>query len=185
MDDQATIAPVLADNARCLREAIALLHSLSPEEFVRTHPAFHHASIGAHIRHNIDHFDNFFAGLPGGRIDYDRRARDPETERDPARACRALEAIATRLGSFPLRDLDSPCTIRVNAHSADASDPAHWSGSTVRRELHFLLGHAIHHHALVAAICRSLGHQPSPTFGMAPSSLRHKFRQAAATPCVR
>ena len=48
-----------------------------------------------------------------------------------------------------------------------------WCGSTVYRELQFLVSHTIHHYAIIGTILRSRGFEPGMDFGVAPSTLRH------------
>jgi hypothetical protein len=48
------------------------------------------------------------------------------------------------------------------------------------RELQFLLSHTVHHYALMALILRLQGFNPAAEFGVAPSTLQHWERAAAA-----
>ena len=57
-----------------------------------------------------------------------------------------------------------------------------WSGSTVRRELQFLLSHSIHHYALIATICHANGFPVPEGFGVAPSTLRYRRQQDERAP---
>lgn len=171
---------IVSDNVTCLEQAARLLGQISDAAFTEKRPTFFHSSIGGHVRHNIDHYRNFLAGLPHGRIDYESRERSPRLEEDRACARDAIASIVAALEALQSADLDAPCSVRVNTDTDDASDPDHWSGSTLRRELQFLLGHAIHHHAQVAAMCRIDGVDPEPAFGMAPSTLRHQARERNA-----
>ena len=174
------LSAILEDNIACVDQACSLLALLDTQAYTHRHPLCFNASVGGHIRHNLDHYANFFRGLPLGRIDYESRERDPSVETDLAAAHTALQSVATRLAKLSPTDLEAGCSVRVNTDSDDDSDPEQWSGSTIRRELQFLLGHAIHHHAQVAAMARSLGIEPPAGFGMAPSTIRHQARQKAA-----
>ena len=174
-----SLPAILADNIACVRRAIVLVEQLDSDFYTGRHPDFFNGTIGCHVRHNIDHYLSFFRGMPTGRIDYDNRDRDPRLETDPGHASCALEGIARQLSSLECCDLDAPCSVRVNADSDDASDPNQWSSSTLRRELQFLQGHAIHHDAQVAAMCRISGVEPPENFGMAPSTSRYRARCAA------
>ena len=175
-----TLPAILEDNIACVEQASQLLAQLDAAGYAHRHPAFFNASIGGHVRHNLDHYSNFFRGLPTGRIDYESRERDAAIESDCSAARAALETVATQLAALTSTDIEAGCSVRVNTDSDDASDPHQWSGSTVRRELQFLLGHAIHHHAQVAAMVRTLGVEPPEGFGMAPSTQRHLARQKLA-----
>ena len=57
-----------------------------------------------------------------------------------------------------------------------------WSGSTVQRELQFLVSHTVHHCALIKQILRQHGFEAGMEFGLAPSTKGHLQRQAA---CAR
>lgn len=175
-----TFPAILADNITSLRQAISLIARLDAGTYTTPHPLFSGSTVGGHVRHNIDHYINFFQGLPTGRIDYENRERDPRAELDPAHASQILGRIAQQLESLANFDIDAPCSVRVNTDSDNADDPDHWSGSTVRRELQFLLGHAIHHDAQIAAICRACDICPPESFGMAPSTLRHRASATTA-----
>ncbi len=175
-----SLPAILEDNIACVEQATEFLAKLDADRYAHRHPAFFNASVGGHIRHNLDHYTNFFRGLAAGRIDYESRERNPAVEADPAAARAALQTIGTQFAALSPTDIEAGCSVRVNTDSDDASDPHQWSGSTVRRELQFLLGHAIHHHAQVAAMVRTLGIEPAEGFGMAPSTLRHHARQKLA-----
>jgi hypothetical protein len=126
---------------QCLRVATIL----PPERYGS--PAAGHSSIGAHMRHCLDHFFCFFAGWDSGQpIDYDARQRNPALERDPEAARRAIESIMERLGALEGQDPRRPVTV-LQMPAADAQ-PAPLS-STLERELVFLSSHCIHHLALM------------------------------------
>ena len=65
---------------------------------------------------------------------------------------------------------------------ADDAPSVPWSGSTVRRELDFLLSHTVHHYALIAMSLRLRGLPVPAELGVAPSTLEHWRRQGR---CVR
>ena len=128
------------------------------------------ASIGAHLRHVIDCFRCFLHGLETDRIDYDARQRQPEIETDRATAEATLAEIANALEGLEGESPRRPVEVKVDAEAW--SDPdLHWQGSTLGRELQFLLSHTVHHYALIALILRSHGHDPGADFGVAPSTL--------------
>ena len=67
-----------------------------------------------------------------------------------------------------------PRTLRVRGEGAPPEVPeGQWPESTLERELYVLVSHTIHHYALVAVLLRTLGVDPGPEFGVAPSTLRH------------
>ncbi len=53
-------------------------------------------SIGAHLRHVLDHYLSFLGGLASGRIDYDVRRRGSVVEQDPGAAIETIDRICAR-----------------------------------------------------------------------------------------
>lgn len=125
-------------------------------------------SIGAHLRHVLDHYVSFLGGLGAGRIDYDVRRRGTVVEQDPGAAIEAIDGICARLGELAPVSASMPLEVRV---TVDAKLPGHWAASSVLRELDFLLSHTIHHYAIVAILCGRVGVAVAPTFGVAPATL--------------
>ena len=72
-----------------------LLESLGQEEFAAPNPLGGGASIGAHYRHCLDHFQQLFAGLNNGVIDFDARTRVTLLETDRVAALAATENLLT------------------------------------------------------------------------------------------
>ena len=77
------------------------------------------------------------------------------------------------LEALPAHAEDDVVQVRAELPVPSASS-ARWTGSTVGRELRFLMSHTLHRYALIAAILR-LGGEPVPAgFGVALSTLRHR-----------
>ncbi|HEX2100170.1 MAG TPA: DinB family protein, partial [Candidatus Synoicihabitans sp.] len=112
-----------------------------------------------------------------GQIDYEKRARDPLIESDPNYARDLLLALAERLDDWLAR-VTHDLPMRYAAETSTAAEAA----TSALRELEFLVSHTVHHYALIAIMCRLLGHETPAEFGVAPSTLR--YQQAQAT-CAR
>jgi len=123
------------------------------------------SSIGAQVRHLLDHYRCFLDNWLGGMVDYRARRRDEELQRCRRRAYDEHQAIASRL--VELRDGSRP--LRV---VGDGSGSA--AASSVARELDFLVSHTVHHHALIAVICRELAAPVPAEFGVAAATVRHR-----------
>ena len=173
----ADLPPVLAANLHCLEQAIELLGRLPEEAFARTGER-HARTVGPHLRHVLDHYSAFFAGLPAYRVDYDAREREPRLESDRAFAIARLHEILGELIQLEEELLELPIQIRLESGGAESEQ---WSHSTVRRELQFLLSHTVHHFALIAMLLERFAIVVPEDFGIAPSTL--KFWQAQA-PCA-
>jgi uncharacterized damage-inducible protein DinB len=176
---------IAAQNLYFLEQGRQLLATLDDELFSREGRTPRSASVGTHLRHIIDCFRCFLRGLKSDRIDYDARQRHPRIETNRATAEAALAEIVASLAALEGTPASRLLEVKVDA-DAWADPNLHWHGSTLGRELQFLLSHTVHHYALIALILRGHGHEPPADFGVAPSTLEHE-RSAlkAATPCVR
>jgi len=164
---------LLFDNTACLEQGIALLRQLEASSYQARCPQCFNSTVGGHIRHNTDHYEQFLAGWSAGEVDYDARTREPQVETDPAYAADLMQRLRIALEAIPTTALDQPLKIKM-----DGGSTADWSQSTVRRELQFLLSHTIHHYALIVAICHTQGFagQIPEGFGVAPSTLKHRAK---------
>jgi len=158
------------DNIACLRQGIELLDALEDGAFTQGQAACFGSTIGQHMRHNIDHCYSLLRGIDGGEVDYDARARNPELESQTAVATRALAEIIGELETIGEDDLDQPLRVTMDSGAA-LPQPA---GSTLRRELQFLLSHTVHHFALISVIRCLQGAATPPGFGVAPSTIKHQ-----------
>lgn len=179
------IAAAARANIVLLQQADELLSALGAERYASRVPACFNSSPGGHLRHITDHYLGLLDGLEGGEVDYEHRARDPRVEREAAYAAELLRSLIARLEIVAAEDRNR--ALRVRSESADGADafgtePTPWGDSSLLRELEFMLSHTVHHYALVAVMCRLLGHEPAADFGMAPSTIRHLRRQETATP---
>lgn len=156
----------------CLGEGLAMLESLGDEAYVATYPPACTSTIGSHMRHILDHYDCFLAGLESGCVDYDARAREERLETARGDMIVALRGLIDRLGDIDPLDGDRELAVRMDCGMRGQSDA--WTRSTTARELQFLLSHTVHHYALVAIRLRLSGREPGPGFGVSPSTLRHR-----------
>ena len=154
----------------------AVLERLTDAQYGEPSSGSLHASVGQHIRHIVDHYMQFFLGLPEWRIDYDRRQRDPECEVNRAAALRKLGELCVLLAQL-VAEL-GPHRVAVRVDTGGETPEADWSESTVKRELLFLQSHDVHHFAVLDVMLRSRGITPPAGFGVAPSTLRYLEGQA-------
>lgn len=169
------------DNIRFLQQGLDLIQSLSDDAYTRSPNPEYTSGVGGHLRHCLDHYTNFLAGLPSSRIDYDARQRDARIETDRAYAARLIQILIGGLAEVQARDEDHAVTIKMDGGD-DSDDALWWSDSSVVRELQFLVSHTVHHYALIALILRAQGIAPAAAFGVAPSTLR--YQQSKLT-CAR
>ncbi len=173
---------ILHDTIACLKQGIQLLGTLEPEQYVKPHPNYYQSTIGGHFRHNLDHFLCFQAGVKSGKIDYDARSREEFLETEPEYAAGKMLELTEFFGSLHEEDLDRSLKIKMDS-GANHPETGHWSRSSLRRELQFLISHTIHHYAFIATLCSGDGSNLPENFGVAPSTLR--FRNARQPQCAR
>lgn len=153
---------------RCER----IIDAITPEIYSGALPGRY--PVGSHLRHTLEHFECFLAGLDTGTIDYDARRRDEDLERSIDRFRTTLSAIRARLASLDAASLARP--VRVLQIAALDAKPGAFE-SNVARELAFLSSHTIHHLALVVHLCREHDVELSEDISLAFSTAAH--RQAA------
>jgi len=130
------------------------------------------SAIGGHIRHSLEHYASLLQGLPAGQVDYDARKRDPAVETRIPAALARIESILTALEDLVQHRRVSASQALLVRSLSGADDE--WHPSSVGRELQFLLGHTIHHFALIAGLCHVHGIPVESGFGMAPSTLSYR-----------
>lgn len=131
-------------------------------------PPVFSSSIGQHIRHCLEHYEELLRALREGQsLDYENRPRDPGVETDPVVARKRIEVLRTEIQTIP----SGSERLVVNDHAAGLS-----SRSSVARELQFLVSHTVHHFALIAVIASRFGLNVPADFGVAPTTL--KFRNS-------
>ena len=169
-EDQNSKALLIDGCINCIEQCDQILTTVSQDNF--TDSAMGSSSIGAHVRHILDRFHCFFAGLAGASIDYDARKRDPQIEQNVEAATFALASVARRI--VQLQDA-SLCNELISVkESVLPSSPAVEISSTLERELMGLITHSIHHLAIIALLAKSFGHQMGSDFGKAPSTIAYE-----------
>lgn len=161
-----------------LQELLLVLETITPEQYTtRCGEQFFNGAVGGHVRHCLDHVRALVDGAAEGEVDYDHRERGTGVETCPAaaraearRLIAALAALEPEPAAAQLRVLVMPTrdgtAVRV--------------GSSLARELAFVLSHTVHHHAIIKSMAYALGAATPRTFGFAPSTLAHQDAVACA-----
>ncbi len=174
------LAGALAErNIAFLEQAGSLVARLADDDFRAPGPGGLRGGVGPHLRHVLDHYELFLAGLERQAVDYDVRARDTADERDRAAALERIGRIVAGLRTLESAQLAQPLMVRVD--SGEASERLE-GASSVGRELQFLVSHTVHHFAVIAVLLRVRGVDPGRDFGVAPSTLKHEVESGA---CAR
>jgi uncharacterized damage-inducible protein DinB len=149
-----------------LRDLVALL----PVHCYRTQTAPRvSGSVGAHVRHTLDHVSAFLAAAAGDAMAYDHRKRGTGVETDPCAALVAIERLLHELDTVDDGSLDRAVTL---ATQLDVTGPAVAVRTTLARELAFVIQHTIHHCALIALLLDAQAIAVPHGFGVAPSTDR-------------
>lgn len=169
---------LVAALAATLRQLADLLRDLTDEQYACKPGGALPSSIGGHVRHNLNHVTALLAALPGGALDYDRRARGTPVESDRRAGLAEVRRLEHALDDITANEL--PETLRISILPAPDRAPVEVS-STPERELAFVLSHTIHHNALIAVLAAAVGASTPAGFGYAPSTIAHRRAQQ----CVR
>lgn len=161
---------------RALEQGLALLEQLDDRLYAETGNLPVQSGVGSHLRHCLDFYQSFVAGVRQGRVDYKRRERDTLVATRRACAAAKIELIIEEL--YGVADLPADTPLMVSPEDADECGADVWCASTIARELQFLMSHTVHHYALVALVLRLRGFEPGAEFGVAPSTLAHWKREA-------
>ena len=159
--------PLLSGCVYCLDQCDFVLATVSAEDYRQR--SGEGASVGAHMRHILDRYQCYLAGLADDRIDYDARQRDPaiETRVDAARF--ALGSLRRRLDEA-WREADRSRIIQV-CERVDRTTPPPSVASTPAREMLALVSHSIHHLAIIVLLLQAQGYSLPPDLGKAPSTI--------------
>jgi len=163
---------LLQANLHLFDQMSELLSRLDDRTYCLTSPVFLNSSIGDHVRHCLEHYQCFAEGLPQSRVNYDLRQRDAQVETQPTTALSRLSELRLRITALFSKAPAEEILVLMDHGAADSEGC--WQASTPGRELQFLISHTIHHFALIAGLCRTHGVEIAPTFGVAPSTLRHR-----------
>jgi len=174
-----TIRTLADDNLRYLEQAGHLLEALPDEAYAAPAPNHLGSSVGAHLRHCLDHYDCFLAGLEAGRIDYDARRRDLRLEQERMAGIEKLNQLIAGLRAVMDR-ADTRVVVKMDCGDNE-DEAAWWTDSSLRRELQFLISHTVHHYAIIKMVLTVRGLSVGPDFGIAPSTLRY---HQGATACA-
>lgn len=135
------------------------------------------SSIGAHVRHCVDHFKALQRGAAVGRIEYHVRERGAAIERDRHRAIACLREMRDEIILVPLASLDGAVEVS-DCVSLDL--PPLSFRSSLGREFLYVLSHTIHHHAVIGVLARAARVDVPDGFGYSPTTLGAVAALAAA-----
>lgn len=156
------LARLLDDLASVLLQTSSAVYTARPLPGVS-------GSIGEHVRHILDHVTAVVATPEASVLTYDRRQRGTSVEIDSAAAIRSIWRIKAILNSTDVDAMNRPVSVAIVLDRG--GEPALMQ-STRGRELAFVLGHTVHHRALIAMLLAIAGVDVPESFGLAPTTPR-------------
>jgi hypothetical protein len=155
-----------------LLQLLDVLQDLSDRQYTAPIDLLSGATIGQHVRHVVEFFQELDHGYEEGRVNYDRRKRNHVLEVDRCLAIRLLEDTALAVDK-PDKD------VVLVAHLSTADTEPVILQTNYFRELLYNIEHTVHHMALLRIGISSVTKIMLPAnFGVAASTL--KFRQTCA-----
>jgi uncharacterized damage-inducible protein DinB len=152
-----------------LEELAAVLRPLSQTAYTATPFPAVSSSIGQHVRHVLDHVACVCGAASDEMLSYDRRERGTSLEADVNAALDAIRKLKCALAALESRCEHAPVTLTTTV--ARETEPVR-VGSTLGRELLFVISHTVHHQALIALLLSAAGRSVPEAFGFAPSTPR-------------
>ena len=150
-----------------LRGVVASL----PGGAYRASPSRVSGTVGAHVRHCLDHVRALVSQIDSGELTYDSRLRGTGVETEPGVAVEEIDRLCAELQQLERAPLDAPVRLQSMIERDGAAVK---TTSTLGREVAFVIQHTIHHLAIVAVLLEQLGVRVPSDFGLAPSTpLRH------------
>lgn len=155
-------------NMDVIEQGIALLGSLSDDDYQYVAAPYVNSSIGEHFRHSLDLYCSLMNEKQTGVIDYDFRRRGASVEACRTTALRELEHIKQWL--LALRSSDIYRHVEVKTEVSLHQQYSEQLTSSMARELIFVAAHAIHHYALIRVSALCCNAEVSAEFGIAPAT---------------
>lgn len=165
---------LLAATADLFAQVSSSLQSITTQQYADAQPVLLHSSIGQHLRHSIELYQELLRGYHTGVINYEQRRRSLLLETDRQAAIAAMQAVLE-----VLPEADKPLLLQGHYHAG--SHQVLQVATNYHRELLYNVEHLIHHMALMRI---ALAQWPEavvhPQFGIAVSTIQ--YRQAVCAP---
>ena len=157
---------IIQQNQSLIEQAIRLISNMQPLLYKQCCEDVFASSIGQHMRHCIEHYDELFIAYTDKRVvRYHERPRNMEVETDSTVAANRLRFIHNQLERIGSEN------ISLEVSDGGTADP---SKSSLARELEFLISHTVHHFALITVIANKLQIKVPEDFGIAPTTLKYR-----------
>jgi uncharacterized damage-inducible protein DinB len=164
---ESPVAPAITALLRLLDQLREVILRVDAETYATAPAGRPSGSIGAHVRHCLDHVTAFLEGTSSGVMSYDRRNRGTAVEADRRAALASIEATAKGLLDLEPGALDRPIQLGVQLDPRGATCSVL---TTAGRELAFVISHTTHHHAMMAVLLSERGAWFPDRFGVAAAT---------------
>lgn len=161
---------ILSNSKSILNQLIDLIRTMDKDDYTNQLDLLNQSTIGQHVRHIIEFYIEFEKGYEHGTITYDNRTRNLEFEVNQDLVIQEFQNIIKRLNNY---NLDKQLLLESN-HGLTTCDAVK-SKTSCRREIVYILDHAVHHLAIIKiAIQGTFNHiKLNTNLGVAPSTLRN------------
>ncbi len=154
-----------------LNEIKKVLVKLTNEQYKQQSSTLFGASIGQHVRHILEFYQNVLIGLDSKTVNYDSRERNLLIETDTKFTIQMIDEICSKLKE----NISDESMILEGNFCAEEGKQIQIKTSFLR-ELAYCLEHSIHHQALIKVgllEVNCLGFIDE-TFGLAPATIRYR-----------
>lgn len=169
---------LMDDNISSIESVRGIVAPLSDATYARTVEAVFAGSVGKHLRHMLDHYQQFFRGWPERLVDYDCRERSQAVETSVADGVQQIDRLCELLSGLRNAAQQDPALLSATLQVRYASSPEMITGlltdSTLSREMAFLHSHTVHHIAMMTVILQQVGVAADRRLALAPSTARHE-----------
>jgi len=163
-----------------LKQGENCLNSIDDETYCKVVQPFFISSSGEHMRHILDHFLALKNSQRPGVIDYDKRERGSDIEKDRLLTLTRIHEIKKWLITLDEKLLSKSLTIKTEVALAETLVVE--VKSSLARELVFAASHAVHHYSTIAIILNLQEIPLDRKFGLAPATA--SYLRNLDTPCV-
>lgn len=118
-----------------------VVEQLSKEDYMKPLKELSNSSLGKHVRHILDFYNNLLTSGHLEVVNYDNRNRGSDIETNKLSAIETIDWIIAQLNELPLKR-------RIRLEQLFNNEQV-YIDSTLARELLYNLEHAIHHMALI------------------------------------
>ena len=175
------VHPLTTSLVTLLGQIARVIRSMDDSQYMFSPVGPFRCSIGAQVRHCLDHVASLLAAVDEGELNYDHRERGTAIESRRDAAIDLIRQMQGRLMDLSPAECARPLGM---SHMVCAGQPEIQLDTIVARELAFVFSHTVHHQAMIAAMASLLGIIVPSQFGYAPSTIAHLQRSTNST-CAR